>query len=415
MFVRCVRPVLFSLSCTLLLACPVVPEPELDLDRIESTERPGKRSEVLAVADELSNSIMLFGGNDAPIVDQIPWAAYRDDTWIFEPGFGWVEVSSDESPSARGRYTLAYDAQGRRALLFGGRWREANTTGLYDLHNDLWQFDFVTRSWSLLHDGEGDAPAGRYYPAGAWDEQAQTFYMWGGATNRNPLAIEPSSELWAWTDTQGWSEVQTSGNAPSSRAFFGSSYDPNKNRILVMAGQRGDFQSLAYNDFFSLDLDDFRWRELHDGASDGEAPSTRMHPALNYDPVRERYLLFGGHTDIGDANDLWSFDPGDKVWELVYQGDTFTGEPLGCLGNSSEVPANYVEQDLDVLERRHRGMHVIMYDNIWVFGGMHAECSNQLDDTWRYSIADTLWSELIESRTGESCLRRNEDCQCLCL
>jgi hypothetical protein len=407
-----IRPLLLLPVFALLVSCP---DTSMDLDRIESTERPGKLSEVLGVADELSNSIMLFGGNDAPIVAQTPGAAFRDDTWIFEPGFGWTEVSSAEHPSARGRYALAYDEAGRRALLFAGRWREANTTGLYDLYNDLWQFDFVTRSWSLLDAGEGDAPAGRYYPAGAWDAEAQTFYTWGGATNRSGVVIEPSSQLWAWTAGGGWSEVETTGNAPSTRAFFGSSYDPRKNRILVMAGQVGDFQTLAYNDFFALDLDDFRWRELHNGGSDGEAPSTRMHPGLIYDPLAESYLVFGGHTDIGDANDLWSFDPGDKLWQSVLPGDSFTGEPLGCLGNPAEVPAGYVDQDLSVLERRHRGMAVIMYDNIWVFGGMHAECSDQLDDTWRYSIADGVWHELIEARTGESCLRRNEDCECLCL
>jgi len=389
---------------------------ELDLDQILSTERPGKRSEVLAVADELSNSIMIFGGNDAPIVDQIPRANYLDETWIFEPGFGWVEVSAEPRPSPRGRYAVAYDEEGRRALLFGGRYRAEDGDFFYELHNDLWQFDFVTRTWSLLDDGSADeAPDGRFYSAAGWDASTETFYTFGGSLNSDPLAIQPSSQLWGWTEANGWSNVSTTGNDPSTRTFFGSSFDPNKNRILVMAGQVGDFQSLAYNDFFSLDLDDLRWRELHDGAADGDAPSTRMHPGLVYDTVRERYLLFGGHTDIGDANDLWAFDPGDKVWDLVLQGDSFTGEPLGCLGNDSEVPANYVEQDLSVLERRHRGMHAVLYDNIWVFGGMHAECSNQLDDTWRYSMADGVWSELIPSRTGESCLRRGEDCECLCL
>ena len=406
--------VLFTLAL-MVTGCPEQPD-ELDLDRIESTERPGKRSEVLAVADELSNSIMIFGGNDAPIVDQIPRANYLDETWIFEPGFGWVEVSAEPRPSPRGRYAIAYDEEGRRALLFGGRYRADDVDFFYELHNDLWQFDFVTRSWTLLDDGSSDdAPDGRYYSAAGWDPSTGTFYTFGGSLNSDPLAIQVSSQLWGWTEADGWSNVSTTGNDPSTRTFFGSSFDPKKNRILVMAGQVGDFQSLAYNDFFSLDLDDLRWRELHDGAADGDAPSTRMHPGLVYDPLRERYLLFGGHTDIGDANDLWAFDPGDKVWELVLQGDSFTGEPLGCLGNGSEVPANYVEQDLSVLERRHRGMHAVLYDNIWVFGGVHAECSNQLDDTWRYSMADGVWSELIPSRTGESCLRRGEDCECLCL
>ena len=68
-----------------------------------------------------------------------------------------------------------------------------------------------------------------------------------------------------------------------------------------------------------------------------------------------------------------------------------------------------------MLQRCNVRQQIIPIYFSWVFGGMHAECSNQLDDTWRYSIEEGLWSELIASRTWESCLRRNEDCECLCL
>ncbi len=398
------------------VACQPASVARLDLDQIESQERPSKRSEVIASADETSNSIMIFAGNEGPIVNQMPSAAYLDDTWIFEPGFGWREVASENSPSSRGRFATSMDVAGRRALLFGGRWREAGTSGNYDLYNDLWAFDFETSSWSLLDDGQGETtPAGRYYPVSAWDGDARAFYLWGGNTNANALQIQPSSELWRWTADAGWEEVETSGSAPSSRAFFGSAYDSKRNKLLVLAGQIGDFQSMAYNDFYALDFDDFDWDRLHNGSSDGDAPSTRMHPAVAYDADRDRYLAFGGHTDIGDANDLWAFDRGEKTWELIYEGDVFDQTVLGCLDNESEVPADYVDPDLSAPERRHRGMHGFLYDNLWVFGGMHAECSDHLDDTWRYELSTDTWHEVIEARTGESCARRNDDCACLCL
>jgi hypothetical protein len=56
-----------------------------------------------------------------------------------------------------------------------------------------------------------------------------------------------------------------------------------------------------------------------------------------------------------------------------------------------------------------------MHDSLWVFGGMHAECSDHLDDTWRFDLETAEWSELIEARTGESCARRGDDCACLCI
>ena len=400
-------PLLFVLGCP---APSEVPDgPPEDLDLILSEDRPSKRSEVLAVADEASNSIVVFGGNQGVIVSQIPRADYLDDTWVFEPGFGWTEVEGD-GPSARGRYATAYDRVGHRMLLFGGRYRPTGETGDYSLRRDLWAFDFTTRTWSELDAGD-EGPSGRYYPVAAWDEEGAALYLYGGAVNRDALIIQPSSELWRWTDGGGWEELSTSGDAPSSRVFFGSDWDAQRRELLLFAGQIGDFQSLAYNDLYALSLPSGAWRELHPGG-DG-APFTRMHPAIRVDAARDRLLLFGGHTDIGDNNDLRAFPLSDDSWEEVYIADEVMGG-LGCNGNASEVPQSFVEQDLSAPERRHRGLHAILWDSLFVFGGMHSECSDHLDDTWRFDLATSRWHELIPARSGESCLRRGEDCQCLC-
>ena len=84
------------------------------------------------------------------------------------------------------------------------------------------------------------------------------------------------------------------------------------------------------------------------------------------------------------------------------------------MDNASEVPADYVDQDLTAPERRHRGMFTVLHNSLWVFGGMHAECSDHLDDTWRFGLDGDDWVELIEARTGESCARQAADCECLC-
>ena len=381
-----------------------------NLDAVTTSDRPSKRSEILAASHSETNSIMIFGGNEGPIVNQNSTGSFLGDTWVFEPAVGWFEATPSDSPKKRGRYAVSVDDDGNRALLFGGRFRKSGTSGSYDLFDDLWEFDFVTRDWAKLDTGGG--PSGRYYPASAWDSGSGTYYVWGGATNSDPLVIFPSQELWAW-DGNAWSEIETSGDAPSDRVFFGNMYDPARNRLVIYAGQAGDFVSMAFTDMYGLNLDNGEWKQLHDGGQG--APSSRMHGALTYDESRDRYLLFGGHTDIGDMNDLWAFDPETNEWSKEYIADKFKNTTLGCLDNPSEVPADYVKQDVEAPERRHRGLYAYAHDSVWVFAGIHAECSDYLDDTWRYDLATQTWVEIMEANSGESCERRNDDCECLCI
>jgi hypothetical protein len=403
-----------SLAFLLILAACAKDEPidtgtsEFDPDLIASTARPSQRSEVYGIADELSNSILLFGGNEGPVVAQRPKAVFLDETWVFEPGYGWTELET-EGPSARARYGAAYDPTNRRALIYGGRYRDEGAEGDYKLFRELWSFDFMSREWSLLSEKQG--PKKRTYPAMAWDDQEQALYLFGGMTNKSPMVIEVAEDLWRWKDGE-WEELEMGGELPSTRTFLGEAWDPNRRELVLFGGQVGDYWSLAYNETYALNVDSLEWTRLNTGNKN--SPSTRMHAQMSYDPVGERVLLFGGHTDIGDGNDLWALDSESGKWSLLRDADHFTGDPLGCLGNDSEVPANYVDQDLTAPERRHRGMFSLMHDSLWLYGGMHAECSEHLDDTWRFGLDGGDWVELIEARTGESCARQAADCECLC-
>ncbi|MEN0061652.1 MAG: kelch repeat-containing protein [Myxococcota bacterium] len=399
------RPSWMAVSL-LLAACGGTP----DLDVIETQTTPSKRSEIRPAAYEAGNEILIFAGNEGLVVNQIPRAKYLDDTWLFEPGKGWTMVETETAPSARARYAIAIDEEGGRALLFGGRWRQDGETGDYTLYNDLWEFDFGKREWTLLDDGRG-GPAPRYYAQGAYDQASGKFYIWGGNTNTDPLTFNITQQLWSWDGT-AWERITTTGDKPSRRSFLGSLHDTARNRLVIFGGQEGNFVSFAYNDAFALDLESGEWMELNGGAT--FAPSTRMHAQMSYDSKLDRYLLFGGHTDFGDQNDLWQMDPETGAWSEVYFADVLLGG-LGCLGNPSEVPATFVEQDLTAPERRHNAMTTVMHDSLWIFGGLHAECSDHLDDTWRYDLQTDTWIELIGATSGESCARRSDDCQCLCL
>jgi len=383
-----------------------------DAGRMMSTERPSKRSDIDGVIDHMTGMMVIFGGDDGPIVDQRPRAEFRGDTWVYEPGFGWSEVTSDPQPSARARYAVAYDRNARRMLMFGGRFRTAGTTGDYTLFNELWAFDFASQSWTMLWDGSGAGPAARYWPALAYDDSTDTLFLAGGGLNANALASNPAGDLWSW-DGSAWTEIPTSGAAPSTRLFEGWAHDPVRNLLISFAGQVGDFFTPSFDDLHALDLSTGVWTQLDAG---GSGPIGRFNSMLEYDAANDRYLMFGGHADPGVTNDLWAWDAASGGWTELSGGDRFTGAPLGCAGvmNMREIPSDYVTVDETTPERRQGGVFRIYEGTVQMFGG-ESDCSDHLDDTWTWDLAAGGWTEIIEARSGEACDRRGDDCMCLCL
>ncbi len=350
----------------------------------------------------------MFGGDDGPIVNQTPSPRYKADTWLFEVGVGWSEITS-AGPSARGRYAVAYDPNGRRMLLFGGRFR-AGTSGDYTLFNELWSFDFAAKTWTLLDDGSATAPAPRYFAAAGYDPASNTFYIYGGDTNPSALGIAAASDVWAY-DASGWREIATSGTGPSSRLWVGYAFDTSRKQLVVFGGQVGDFVTAAFSDLYALSVETGAWSQLHAGGSG--APIGRFSSTMTYDATGDRYIVFGGHADLGVTNDAWSFAPGSG-WSELRSADTFTGTALGCLGNSRELPSTYVTEDLTAPERRATAALGIIDGDMWMFGG-ESDCSDHLDDVWRLELASGTWTEVQEARSGESCARRAAACSCLCL
>ncbi len=370
---------------------------------------PPKRSDIHGAIDPGTGVFVVFGGDDGPIIDQIPMANYLDDTWMFEPGEGWTEVQAS-GPSARGRHAVAYDSANNRMLIFGGRYRASGGSGNYTLYNDLWAFDFSARTWEQLSDGTG-GPAARYFSNAAYDAASDSFYVYGGDTNPSALTVSLATDVWKFSGG-AWSEVSVSGDAPSpSRLYMAYTHDTSRNALVAFGGQVGDFVSAANRDLYSLDLATGVWSLLSDGAN---GPDGRFSSLMTYDADGDRYLMMGGHADPGVANDLWAFDRNAGTWSQLYTGDTFTGAALGCLGNPREIPKDYVNEDTSGPERRSGGFLGYADGSVWLYGG-ESDCSDHLDDTWHFNLANQDWTEVLGATSGESCLRENNDCQCLCI
>ncbi len=377
-------------------------------DPLPDGPRPGKRSDVATLADPGTGAMVVFGGDNGPIVAQQPMPSYIGDSWLLHPSEGWIELTGT-APSARGRYAVARGGAGSM-LLFGGRHR-SGTSGPYTLFNDIWLFDYDARSWAQVSDGSQGGPSPRYFSTAATDNETGDLVIFGGGTNEQPVPLSSDLAVWRW-DGGVWTEMATTGSGPSNRLFMAYTHDSQRNRLIVFGGQVGDFTTPSYSDLYALDLKTGAWTQLHAGG--GGAPSGRFSATLSYDTDGDRYLLFGGHADLGVTNDIWFFEPNSGAWLQVAGGDSFTLGPLGCGGNPREIPKSYVTQDLDTLERRSGPATALSNGKFWVFGG-ESDCSDHLDDVWQLDISSGSWAELLEARTGESCARRNDDCECLCL
>ncbi len=376
-------------------------------DAFPGDVRPGKRSQAASAGDGTAR-LVVFGGDQGPIVDQIPQPDFVDQTWVLDLGDGWHQVTGS-GPSARGRAGAAHDPAGR-VLMFGGRFRVTGQTGDYTLFRDLWAFDLAAETWSLVDDG-ASGPSGREIPAVVYDPTDGALYVYGGDTDPSALGIAPSSEVWRFQGGS-WELVTTTGQAPSPRHFIAYAFDSERRRLVIYGGQPGNFVDPALSDIYALDLATATWSQLHPGGNG--SPDGRFSASLAYDADGDRYLLLGGHADPGVVNDVDAFDPNAGAWSSARAGDFFTGEPLGCLGNSAEIPENYVDQDLSAPERRSGAAAAVLGGDLVVFGGQ-SDCSEHLDDTWRLDLPSATWTELLAARSGESCARRNDDCQCLCL
>ncbi len=388
-------------------AAATVDAPGAGADASWGEARPGGRSDLVGVADPTTGRFVIFGGDDGPVVNQQPQVRYLDETWLLDPTTGWAQATG-AGPSARGRHAAALDGAGRM-LMFGGRYRATGATGNYTLHADLWALDLASQAWTRLHDGAG-GPAPRYFATMVHDAATGRTYVHGGGTNVSGLTIQPASDTWVF-DGAAWTQLTTTGTAPTTRVFIAGTHDPMRGRLVVYGGQVGDFVSPGLGDLYALDLATGVWSRLHDGS--GMAPAGRFSATLSYDATGDRYLMFGGHVDPGTGNDLWAFDPTAGTWSVLAGGDMFTGVSPGCLGNPREIPADYVTEDPAAPERRSTPAVAALPDRLVVFGG-ESDCTH-LDDVWTFDLAGGGWAERLAARTGESCARRGDACSCLCL
>ena len=92
------------------------------------------------VYDSNNQKVIVFGGRHAGAPGEA-----LEDTWIFDPSTnGWTELLPLSHPSNRMDFSMIYDSNTQKAILFGGFRFSGNTLG------DTWTYTYNSNSWSIV-------------------------------------------------------------------------------------------------------------------------------------------------------------------------------------------------------------------------------------------------------------------------
>lgn len=233
---------------------------------------------------------------------------------------------SSLDPSAGGpgllrEHGAIFDRDHQRYIIFDGR--SGNATTSYILFNDVWVLDVSGEpAWSHMAI-EGPAPGQRHSPQWGYDPARNRILVFGGYGLHYPDTgtYEYLNDVWelSLSDTPHWTELFPAGQAPSGRLAGAAVYDPMRQRFVGFGGTID-----APVDTWVLDLSaDPAWDSL---TAEGPRPNGGWGMTSAYDAKRDRMLIFGGSTSdgyYGSNNDVWELDlRGVPQWhELAPQGD----------------------------------------------------------------------------------------------
>lgn len=270
---------------------------------VDTTRRPGWSQIVAAnspparfdhtlTLDTSANKIVLFGGRDG--------SKTFGDTWIYDlRSNAWREVKAALAPEARFGHAAAFDPQSKRVLIFAG---QAN--GFF---NDVWAFDAAKETWQKIAT-RGNGPAARYGTSAVVD------------TKRNALIVSHGFASDRFDDTFAldlatltWSQVQSLDGQPLKRCLHEAVYDARADRMILFGGCSSGYGPCPQGDLWSLDASAKDWNEV---SPTGIKPSPRSNPSL-VDDGAGRAILFGGKTNDGPSNDVWSLDVASGEWAAL--------------------------------------------------------------------------------------------------
>ena len=270
---------------------------------------PTPRYHASAIYDVSTDQMVVFGGENALL-------AGMNDVWsisgIISAGqtvtttpFHWVELfPTGTPPAARFGQGSAYDSSSNRMIVFAGG--TSSTSCL----NDTWVMEDAnstlgTPSWVQLATS-GTLPPARMNHVTQYDPSTNSLIVFGG----NNCAAGYLSDVWVLSNADGsvgtptWTQLTTSGVAPTARENSSAIYDSVNNIMTLYAGDAG---STGLTDVWTLSHANGQggtptWTHV---VPTGTAPPVRTGQSSVYDSTNNRMMMFGGVNSLTAATQFF--------------------------------------------------------------------------------------------------------------
>jgi hypothetical protein len=216
----------------------------------------------------------------------------------------WTPIADSSEPTPTYCSCVEYLPEQDQVLAFAG----LSTGG--PLAAAAYVLDVATGVWTKL---SGVVPKGGIGCTATWMPKLGRAIVFGGLG-----ASGFSAETWAYDPVAQTFEKLAPATSPPSRADGIAAYDPGDGgRVLLFAGTQNETANkLHRNDLWSFD--GATWTELKPS---GALPPERRVPAGGFDPVRRRWVIFGGTVETMDHGDLWTLDVPTLTWtQLMVDG-----------------------------------------------------------------------------------------------
>lgn len=192
--------------------------------------------------------------------------------WEWIPGANggtWSRAQAPNGPPAIDGHAAAFDSNGRRTLVFGGRDPSGAST------NETWSWDGMV--WQRL--AVAQPPSPRHAHTMAYDVARDQLVLFGGQDSNGRVY----GDTWMF-DGQVWTLVQPP-NQPSARSGHAMVYDPLRERVILYGGAdaTGDLE-----DVWEWDGRDWIQHALVD------VPPARRDAVMAFDATFEKVVLMGG-------------------------------------------------------------------------------------------------------------------------